>query len=370
MILNPAGTDTFFEKADIKLDERTSLKKAYGPNKIYFCSCNRRVPYRLSKDNRFYPCDKSISHEKDCPESEFYKVSQRRMKAYKESDEDGFSAKARIRDFNNKPSENSHPKTNNGRKCYASVETLTWKEYLEILFLSAYETMKRSKKIDKKDVYKIAYAKICSTDINYRGKNFKLKSDETPFKLFYGKLEKIEKDEENPERYNIVLNGRSLVVKEEDMKDAVEEFKNTYNTSLKRTLLCTVIRYKSKYRIESAYFSKTKIIFYPISEKGCICSSAEEQEIFNVIEKMEEDQTAWYFSKPYEYGFGAYGDAYLEDGIITIRKNNKKVCLETSLNKEREKYFINNGKYFKCYLNVEDKQIEEKVMNAIKKQME
>ena len=353
MILIPDGTNIYFEKSDVKLDERTLFKKTYGKDRIYYCACNKKVPYKLSKDNRFYPCNREIKHEKNCPESDEYKASKKRMHAYSEYEaEDGrIITKVRITDRTKRSKKQGEDFVLEERKCKPSTGTLSLEAYLEILFLQSYATMKRSTKKDKKDVYKIAYAKMCSTEAIYNGHKCFMKGKDTPFKLFYGRLSKmakIEKDTRNGGKetcYTITLNDRNVDVSEEDLKDAIDRFKEKYKCSLKIPLLCVIRRAKSKYNIEKAYFSDTEIFFFPVSEGGCICSNQYEQYIINEIEKIEEDQNLWYFYRPYEYGYGAYGQDYLEDGVIVVRNNFKKICIEFGKNKNKRKNFIDNGKY-------------------------
>lgn len=351
MLLSPEGTKNLFEKKDMGDDDRRKLRELYGDNKIYYCACNFKVPYKLSKDNRFYPCRREIDHEKNCSESRLYKMSNQRMSAFIEDTDTG-KIKAKIIDKTRRNKNEGFPLTERRRKCFDKVPFLSLEGYMEALFLSAYEVMKRSTKFDKKDIFKIAYAKLCATEAVYNGRRVKMKADETPFKIFYGRLAKIEKCEklENETTcYTLTLNERELKVKEEDLQIAIEKFKLRYKSSLKIPLLCVIRRFKTKYKIEKAYLSDTEIIFYPISNDGCICSSAYQQKVINEIEEMEKGQNAWYFYRPYEYGYGAFGDKYLEDGLIYLRNKNYKICLEFTENikteAEKRRCFVDDGKY-------------------------
>ena len=352
MILIPEHTDIYFDKFDVKLDERTLLKKTYGKDRIYYCACNKKVPYKLSKDNRFYPIDRNARHEKNCPESEEYKKAKKRMSAYREEEnEDGTTTtKVRITDNLKNQKKNGEQFVGDDRACKQITNSLSLEAYLEVLFLSSYATMKKSTKKDKKDVYKIAYAKLCSTEAIYNGRKCLMKSNETPFKLFYGRLSGIKefsKDTKNGpvKLYTLSMNEREVDVSQQDLQDAVDRFKAKYNCNLKIPPLCVIRRMKSKYKIEKAFFSDTEIFFFPVSEQGCICSSAFERDVINEIEKVEEDQNLWYFYKPYSYGYGAYGEDYLEDGLLVIRNNYKKICIEFGKGKAKRKKFIDDGKY-------------------------
>lgn len=349
MILNPKGTQFVFEKKDMCAEDRNELRGQYGTEMIYYCTCNHKVSYKLSKDNRFYPCKRNVFHESNCSESNLYKTSNKRMSAYKE-DEDNGKISAKIIDRNRRQKSDGFPLTTRGRRCHETLPYLSLEGYMETLFLSAYETMKRSIKMDKKDVFKIVYAKLCNTEAIYNGKKMLMKSDETPFKIFYGRLANIEKKNNNDkEFYTLTLNEREIDVSSNDLEWAIKSFKERYNSNLKIPLLCVVRRFKSKYRIEKAYFSDTKIIFYPISNMGCVCSSAYQQNAINEIEEAESGQNSWYFYRPYEYGYGAFGDKYLEDGIINFRNKSDRICIEFTedLNKEKIKQasFIDDGKY-------------------------
>ena len=380
MILNPKNTNVFFDKTDFKLDERNQLKLTYGEDRIYFCACNKKVPYKLSVDNRFYPCNLKIKHEKTCPESDEYKNSQKRMPAYKneETDDGRNLVKVKVWDKTKTNKKVGDNYLGMGRKCRDNIKSLSLESFLEILFLSSYATMKKSLKRDVKDIYKIAYAKICSTTINYNGKDYPLKADETPFKIFYGRLDKItafkkETKDGVAKVYTVSLNGREVDVSEEDLNDAINRFKAKYNSSLKVPLLCAIRRMKSKYKMEKAFFVDTEIFFYPITEKGCICDSILEQNIVNEIEAIEDSQSSWYYYKPYEYGYGAFGDTYLEDGVIFLRNNYKRVCLEfvdnnkTSIDVHKLKMssFKENNRY-KLLTLTKENYSDEIIINKIK----
>ena len=344
MILIPEGSETYIDKSEYPLDERNIFRKVYGEKCVYYCSCNMKVPYKLSKDNRFYPCKHGSKHEPNCSESEEYRKSGQRFSAYKEN-EDDFSIKVNIK---NDTEEYLLP----SRKCKKEVKNLSFEDFIEVLFLNAYLSTKRSTNFVKKDIYKIAYAKMCSSSINYRGKTYKIKSDETPFKLFYGRITGLPEKEEKVDIngniincYSLCINERSVLVKEEDLVKAVKHFKEKYNCQkVPSSTLCVIKRDKSKYHIENAYFSDTKIYFFPFSEKGCICS-LKEKEIIDEIEKIEEGQLQWYFYKPFEYGYGAYGDKYLEDGVIVSRGKKQKICLDFNDDNMKKNSFINNNKY-------------------------
>lgn len=364
MILIPEGNKTYIDKSEYPLAERDYFRKAYGEKCIYYCSCNMKIPYKLSKDNRFYPCKHGLKHEANCTESEEYKKSSQRFSAYKEN-EDDFSVKINIKD-------DVEEYLLLNRKCKKEVKYLSFENFIEIIFLSSYFSMKRSTKFDKKDIYKFAYAKMCSSTVNYKGKSFKIKSDESPFKLFYGRMTGLPEKEEKIEIggnvincYSLSINDRNILVKEEDLSKAVKHFKEKYNClKVPPSTLCVIKRDKSKYHIENAYFSNTKIYFFPFSNKGCICSS-NEKEIIDEIEKIEEGQLQWYFYRPFEYGYGAYGDKYLEDGIIISRGKKQKICLDFSNDKTKNSSFINDNKYalihYKDKENINRKSLIEKI---------
>lgn len=218
MILNPKGTQFVFEKKDMCAEDRNELRNQYGAEMIYYCTCNHKVPYKLSKDNRFYPCKRNVFHESNCPESNLYKTSNKRMSAYKE-DEDNGKISAKIIDRNRRQKSDGLPLTTRGRKCHETLPFLSLEGYMETLFLSAYETMKRSIKMDKKDVFKIVYAKLCNTEAVYNGEKMLMKSDETPFKIFYGRLANIEKKNNNDkEFYTLTLNEREIDVSSNDLE--------------------------------------------------------------------------------------------------------------------------------------------------------
>lgn len=252
MLLVPSNTNDYIDKEEIPLDERGFFRRVYGVNRIYYCSCNMKVPYKLSKDNRFYPCKQGIKHEPNCSESLEYKKSQGRLLAYNENADEN---KISVNLTNDK-----EEYLLDERRCQKEVKVLNLRNYLEILFLSAYATMKRSTKPNKKNVYKVAYAKMCSTEVNYQGKKFILKSDEAPFKFFYGRLvespqldKKITNNGDEKVCYVLNLNGRLITVAQSDLKKACDDFKKRYRCSkIPNSVLCVVQRFKSKYKIESS----------------------------------------------------------------------------------------------------------------------
>ena len=54
------------------------------------------------------------------------------------------------------------------------------------------------------------------------------------------------------------------------------------------------------------------------------------RKVFDVTEGLENrfKEKGVFFYKPFEYGYGAYGDKYLEDGIIEFEGTNKKIVIE------------------------------------------
>ena len=72
--------------------------------------------------------------------------------------------------------------------------------------------------------------------------------------------------------------------------------------------------------------------FLLVNDYGLFSESNYEVQMYNAIcEIMNQNrykEKGVFFYKPFEYGYGAYGDKYLEDGIIEFEETNKKIVIE------------------------------------------
>lgn len=109
------------------------------------------------------------------------------------------------------------------------------------------------------------------------------------------------------------------------LKAALKEYKDTYSTD----------NMDGKKIAFAGFVNQSEIYilrFILVSDFGLFSESENEVKMYNaicqIINENDYKKRGVHFYKPYEYGYGAYADKYLEDGIIEFDNTNKKIIIE------------------------------------------
>lgn len=128
----------------------------------------------------------------------------------------------------------------------------------------------------------------------------------------------VTKEEKDGKALSVPVYTRELI-------RALEEYENTYATNDLSNRNIILAGFRDKYAMYS-------LRFLLINDYGLFSESNYEVQMYNAIcEIMNRNrfkEKGVFFYKPFEYGYGAYGDKYLEDGIIEFEGTNRKIVIE------------------------------------------
>lgn len=117
----------------------------------------------------------------------------------------------------------------------------------------------------------------------------------------------------------------TIPVYQDALERALAEYENTYSTRDMEGKNIVFAGFRDRFAVYN-------LCFLLVNDFGLFSESLYEVQMYNSICNLinhrgfKEKGVSFY--KPFEYGYGAYGDRYLEDGIIEFQKSNKKIIIE------------------------------------------
>lgn len=337
-----------------------------------YCRCNEQNEYGIrDKTWAIYPKSKTQVHKDWCPKSESYKRSMIYNKGFKINEKTGQinvylsepiseKKKKNTKDnipIVNKPGTNSrkYPSTQQGKiTISAMIKKMNMETFRHVAFSSSDEKYpsadamcRKAFPIQKKMKIGIGKRRKFLGDLN-------IESDKCRFIYYMLKeLPNIKGKKDTDTVYLVSTEKKKTEgycqhrVKVEVLKAALKEYKDTYSTDNmdgKKIAFAGFVNQSGIYILR----------FILVSDFGLFSESENEVEMYNaicqIINENDYKKRGVHFYKPYEYGYGAYADKYLEDGIIEFDNTNKKIIIEVY------------GRTDDAYL--EKKKIKEQILSA------
>lgn len=336
-------------------DEKKLLYEKCKNGKVkLFCNCNGVSEYKVRNGNwAIYPCSqgKQADHEDWCPKSKVFLDKREYNAGFLIDDETGevrvhLSEPLMHRDQNNDepdenaPNENVPQNHGGGGRRYpqyqqgeitisAMIKKMNMLTFKHVAFYKG----KNSTGYPKTEVMikKMFWAEK-RTRIGARRKSIAdLDRQKDGLEFVYKELAEIPPYKEEDEITRLVIkkkkNGKALSVPvyTKELIRALEEYENTYATNDLSNRSIILAGFRDKYAMYS-------LRFLLVNDYGLFSESNYEVQMYNAIcEIMNQNgfkERGAFFYKPFEYGYGAYRDKYLEDGIIEFDGTNKKIVIE------------------------------------------
>lgn len=353
-------------------EEKKELRERYIRERLnLYCRCNEQNEYGIrDKTWAIYPKSKTQVHKGWCPKSELYQRNIKYNKGFQFNEKtrkfqvylsESISEEKKENTENKKPIANKpdtdlrrYPSTQQGKiTISAMIKKMNMETFKHVAFSSKDEkypnadTMcKRTYAIQKKMI--IGKRRKSLGDLN-------IKSDKCKF--IYYMLKELPDIEDKEDTDTVYLKSTEekgtegeyyqYRVKVEVLRAALKEYKDTYSTDNmdgKKIAFAGFVNQSGIYILR----------FILVSDFGLFSESENEVEMYNaicqIINENDYKKRGVHFYKPYEYGYGAYADKYLEDGIIEFDNTNKKIIIEVY------------GRTDDAYL--EKKKIKEQILSA------
>lgn len=317
-----------------------------------FCNCNGVCEYKVRNGNwAIYPCNqgKQADHEDWCPKSKVY-LDRRDYNAGFLIDDETGEVRVHLSESlmhweqnDDEPNENGqneniqqnydeggrrYPRHQQGEiTISAMIKKMNMLTFKHVAFYKDIEGYPRTDIMIKKMFWaekrtRIGAKRKCIADLS------RLKDG----------LEFVYKELEEIPQYGVgdritrlkIKNGEagkelSVPVYTQELIRALEEYENTYATNDLSNRNIILAGFRDKYAMYS-------LRFLLVNDYGLFSESNYEVEMYNAIceimnqNRFKEKGVSFY--KPFEYGYGAYGDKYLEDGIIEFEGTNRKIIIE------------------------------------------
>ena len=341
--------------SEMEKHEKKSLFDKCKDEKLkLFCNCNGACEYKVRNGNwAIYPCSqgKQAEHEDWCPKSKVYLDKRDYNAGFLIDDETGevrvhLSEPLMHREQNddepneNGPNENVPRNHDGGDRRYpqhqqgeitisAMVKKMNMLTFKHVAFYKGNnETVYPKTNVMIKKMFwaekrtRIGTKKKSIADLD------RLKDG---LEFVYKELAEIPTYKADDRITRLVIkeekDGKALTVPvyTQELIRALEEYENTYATDDLSNRNIILAGFRDKYAMYS-------LRFLLININRLLSESNYEVQMYNAIcEIMNQNrykEKGVFFYKPFEYGYGAYGDKYLEDGIIEFEETNKKIVIE------------------------------------------
>lgn len=287
-------------------------------NTTFYCSCNN-VPLRLSSDGRFYnKPGELIKHSDDCD---------RNIKKYKRVNLDAQNPEVVISYSSLFGSKNkSHPSgyaNDKDRSLMPSIRHFSSLSFVYPLAKYTYNTLSEENKNFSLDDYtSLFHSKLKSIHI----KNRKNASLDGQLIFRCGKFESAKQSKYSEDKilvyYKALNKTLYSIIDRDSFIKASRDFIKAYKKELDPKLNLMFIS------ISDLKTKKSRLLFYPISNKGLPCDSFLEQRFYNWLENVIVRLNGMYFKKD-DY------DSIYDDEFNNHFKDDGQICsLDKSVNKK------------------------------------
>lgn len=319
-----------------------------------FCNCNGACEYKVRNGNwAIYPCGqgRQAEHEDWCPKSKVYLDKRDYNAGFLIDDETGevrvhLSEPLMHQEQNddepneNEPNENVPRNHDGGGRRYprhqqgeitisAMIKKMNMLTFKHVAFYKG----NKETEYPKTDVMikkmfwaekrtRVGAKKKCIADLSRLkdGLEFVYKelAEIPPYRVDDRITRLVIKEEKDGKALSVPVYTQELI-------RALEEYENTYATNDLSNRNIILAGFRDRYAMYN-------LRFLLVNDYGLFSESNYEVQMYNAIcEIMNQNrfkEKGVFFYKPFEYGYGAYGDEYLEDGIIEFEGTNKKIVIE------------------------------------------
>lgn len=338
-LLYDQEADNIFDPYELLKEERDIFR---GRKLVCACNIKNQIEYKIRSNNRFYPAHNGLQdlHSPDCPKSIAFENCKKYNKAFEEKEDGTYIAHIKNINPPKRKEERVHDVSNENifRRYFPSESQgeQTLYAFSTKLNMLAFEKMNYWKKSDydryltANETIRKSYALFGDVFIEKMPLNHKIDlSNSKDKEFFYGVFEKYSKSQGNKlPRFFIKGKQQGIPVEEGLLRAASEKFQNTYGTKVSKLMErgydIVVSGLRGKY---GAY----QICFFLVNHFGLFSESVYEVQMYNAICKYINDndlKRKIVLFKPFEYYRGAYGEKYLEDGILMNIKTRRKAVVE------------------------------------------
>lgn len=335
---------------DMNAEEKKSLRTRCEANNIQlFCACNNVSEYKIKINGAVYPAVQNgqEEHEKSCKKSSSYQQNQKYNKGFEINDEAEIITAHLSESIVTRDASKNAPKVIvvpsngiNNRKYPDEVQgEITISAMIKNINMYTFKHVAFHERFEKEDYkYPNTEAIITRTyytlNRTYIGKKrhslatMNIKDDRCEFvyKKYVGFQQAVGK--QMPRLLTITNDGKrryTIPVYPEAYEKAIKEFENTYGSKDLGNKNIIFAGFRNKYGVH-------KLTFILVNDYGLHAESQHEVQMYDAIcammNRYEFRRQGVHFYKPYEYGYGAYKDKYLEDGIFEFDHTNRKIIIE------------------------------------------
>lgn len=347
-----SNAETIYPNEMEKDDKNKLRSRCQKENLKLFCGCNGKCEYGIRKNTwAIYPLSMKEKHEDWCPKSDLYKAKSVYNTGFKIDEESG-DVKVCLSESIEKETIEGNKRQNNEGKSIASAPnsdreypkyqqgTITISAMIKKMNMMTFKHVAYYKK-DEQDILYPNADRMCQKIFwamkrvkigNHRKSIADFDITRDHFKFVYEMLGAIPEYNENDRIIKLQTSKKleddnilTVPVYKEALERAITEYENTYSTRDMQNRNIVLTGFRDKWAMYN-------LRFLLVNDFGLFSESLYEvkmyNEICNIFNSYRLKEKGVFFYKPFEYGYGAYGDKYLEDGIIEFEKSNKKIIIE------------------------------------------
>lgn len=332
-----------------KYEKKSLYYQCKNENIRLFCNCNGVCEYKVRNGNwAIYPCSqgKQAYHEDWCPKSKVYLNKRDYNAGFLIDDETGevqvhLSEPLMHRDQIENGQNGNVPENHvgeNRRYPQHQQGEISISAMIKKMNMLTFKHVAFYKKNDeylypKTDVMiKKMFWTENRTRIGTRKKSIAdLKRLKDGLEFVYKELAEIPEYKPDDTITRLVIKEKkddkalTVPVYTQELIRALQEYENTYATNDLSNKNIILAGFRDRFAMYS-------LRFLLVNDYGLFSESDYEVQMYNAIcEIMNQNRfkkKGVFFYKPFEYGYGAYGEKYLEDGIIEFEGTNKKIVIE------------------------------------------
>lgn len=347
-----SNAETKYPNEMEKADKEILYFRCQKENLKLFCGCNGRCEYGIRKNTwAIYPLSMKEKHEDWCPKSDLYRAKSVYNSGFKIDEESGDvkvclsepiekeTIKGNI-GIDNKGESIVHSPNSDREYPKHQQGEITISAMIKKMNMMTFKHVAYYKK-DEQDILYPNADRMCQkifwaekrVKIGKRRKSiadFNKTKDNCAF--VYEMLSAIPEYTENDEIIRLQTSKKmkddsflTVPVYKEALERAIIEYENTYSTRDMKNRNIVLTGFRDRWAMYNLRFLLVND-FGLFSES--LCEVKMYNEICNIFNSYKLKEKGVFFYKPFEYGYGAYEDKYLEDGIIEFEKSNKKIIIE------------------------------------------
>ena len=334
---------------EIDLEERKNLyEKIANEGLRLYCKCNLECEYRIRNNSwAIYPCSQGNQekHEDWCSKSLRYQINRGYNSGFL-MDEDTGEVQVHLSEALSPPREDDGNVADNievihrreGRRYPQDQQgEISISAMIKKMNMLTFKHVAFSKKDEKSypkasEMINKMYWASSRTRIGKSRKSIaELTIGQNRMKFVYEELKCLPKFDIGTRNTRLPIKKEkdkvpiTIPVRTTELLRAIGKFENTYGTKNFDGKNIFLAGFRDKYGIYN-------LRFLLVNDYGLFSESTYEVEMYNaiceIINGNDFKRQGVHFYKPYEYGFGAYEDKYLEDGIIEFDGTNRKIIIE------------------------------------------